>query len=343
MKKIPVLLVLVLLPIVLLSMWMNTLKEEIIPLEERGTLSLENPAQMKAAYLAELNSYQPEIVLLGNSMVGRNVNHMLLQSLLKRKVSKFALGGSSSRWWYLMTKNVIVKASPAPKVMVLFFRDQFLTDPKFRLNSANQLMNEYFYEGEELLVEELSYDAASTLYRKLPIYDKKHFVNEEITQGLKNTANYLTQTQPKRLANALDKSFDESKMIEEIITIQQVEAAKARSEQLFDFDHQIDRSFLPHIIQLTKDRGIQLILVRIRARWAVLGEPENPKLTKYMEGMNLYLKQKGVPLIDYTFDDRVKLSMYAEGSHLNEPGMNEFTKQVFAGDLKALLKELRLW
>ncbi|MGB0930745.1 MAG: hypothetical protein ACPGVB_08215, partial [Chitinophagales bacterium] len=199
MKKLPVLLVLVLLPIVLLSVWINTLKEEVIPLKERGTLSLDNPAQMKATYLAELNSYQPDIVLLGNSMVGRNVNHILLQSILKRKVSKFALGGSSSRWWYLMTKNVIAKTTPPPKVMVLFFRDHFLTDPKYMLNFANQLMNEYFYEGEKLLVQELSYDAASAVYRKLPIYDKKHLINQGITKSLKNTISSLTQTKPLQL------------------------------------------------------------------------------------------------------------------------------------------------
>lgn len=340
MKKLPVLLVLVLLPIVLLSVWMNTLKEKVIPLEEKGTLSIENPSQMKAINLMELNTYQPDIVLLGNSMVGRNVNHLLLQSVLKRKVSKFALGGSSSRWWYLMTKNVITKATPAPKVMVLFFRDQFLTDPKFRLNSANQLMNEYFYEGEELLVQELSYDAASAAYRKLPIYDKKHLVNQQITDGLKKIATQSTGVSLQRLSNVLDKSFDESKMIEEIITAQQLEAAKVRKEELLDFDHQIDRSFLPHIIQLTKDRGIQLVLVRIKARWAVLGKPKNPKLTQYIEDMNAYLKAQNVPLMDYTDDDRVTLKMYAEGDHLSEIGMNEFTKKIFAGDLEKVLMEL---
>lgn len=340
MKKLPVLLVLVLLPIVLLSVWMNTLKEEVIPLEDRGTLSIDNPTEMKTLNLLELNGRKPDIVLLGNSMVGRNVNHMLLQSVLKRGVSKFAIGGTSSVWWYLMTKNVITKAVPTPKVMVLFFRDQFLTDPKHKLNDANQLMNEYFYEGEEPLVQELSYDAASAVYRKLPIYDKKHFINQDITNGLKNTVSSLTQTKPLRLVNALDNSFHESKLIQEIITAQQLEAAKVKNEQLLDFDYQIDRSFLPHIIQLTKDHGIQLVLVRVKARWAVLNEPEKPQLTKYMEGMRSHLKAQNIPLIDYTHDDRVTLEMYAEGSHLTEIGMNEFTKKVFAGDLEKLLAEL---
>lgn len=335
--------VLVLLPMILLSFWMNTLKEAEIPLEERGTLSLENPSQMKTTYLAELNSYQPEIVLLGNSMVGRNVNHMLLQSELKRKVSKFALGGSSSRWWYLMTKNVIAKANPTPKTLIIFFNDHILTDPKYRLNSANQLMNEYFYEGEELLLEELSYDAASALYRKLPIYDKKHFVNDAITEGLKNTVSSLTKTPTKRLSNALDKSFDESQLIQEIITAQQLEDARAKDEQKLNFNYLINRSFLPHIIQLTKDHGIQLILVRVKARWAALNEPGTPKLKQYIEDMKAYLGQQNVPFMDYTYDDRVTLEMYAEGNHLSETGMNQFTRETFAGDLKALLKQLKLY
>ena len=97
------LLVLMLLPVLFISLWMSGMEEKTVPLSEQGTLSLNDPASMKTAYLSEMLSYQPEIVLLGNSMVGRGVNHNLLQSILKRKISKFAIGGTSSRWWYLMT------------------------------------------------------------------------------------------------------------------------------------------------------------------------------------------------------------------------------------------------
>jgi len=342
MKKMFLLLVLMLLPILFISLWMSSMEEEVIPLSEQGTLSLKDPASMKTAYLSELLSYQPEIVLLGNSMLGRGVNHNLLQSILKRNISKFALGGTSSRWWYLMTKNVIVKANPPPKALVLFFRDQFLTNPKYRLNSTNQLMNKYFYEGKEPLVQELSYDAASVIYQQIPLYDKKHLVNQKITGGIKTIARKTARISSKRLTIALDKSFDESKMIEELITAQQLEAAKVRRQELLDFDNQIDRSFLPHIIQLTKDAGIQLILVRIKPRWAVLGKPENPLLTDYMEGLNAYLKTQNILLMDYTQHEQITLNMYAEGDHLSEEGMNRFTQKIFSKDLEALLKELKL-
>ncbi|MFK7903746.1 MAG: hypothetical protein AB8B69_01410 [Chitinophagales bacterium] len=342
MKKLFLLLVLMFLPILLISLWMNGMEEEVIPLSEQGKLSLNDPASMKTAYLSELLSYQPEIVLLGNSMLGRGVNHNLLQSIFKRKISKFAIGGTSSRWWYLMTKNVIAKSDPPPKALVLFFRDQFLTNPKYRLNSANQLMNKYFYEGEEPLIQELSYDAASVMYQQIPLYDKKHLVNQKITDGIKNVTRKTARISPKRLTVALDKSFDESKMIEELITAQQLEAAKIRNNNLLDFDNQIDRSFLPHIIELTKDAGIQLILVRTKRRSAVLGKPENPLLTEYIEGLNTYLKQQKVPLMDYTQHEQITLSMYAEGDHLSEEGMNRFTQKIFSKDLEALLKELKL-
>ncbi|MEZ4885284.1 MAG: hypothetical protein R3E32_11200 [Chitinophagales bacterium] len=340
MKKLPILLILMLLPIVLLSVWMNTLKEEVIPLEQRGTLSLDDPASMKAAQIEELNLEQPSIVLLGNSMLGRGVNHMLLQQLMKRRISKFAIGGTSSTWWYLVTKNVVVKANPKPKVLVLFFRDHFLTDPNYLLTSATRLLNEYYFEGEEPLVQELNYNAGSVVYQQLPIYVKKHLVNKKITETLKKTTSKLTHSKSKRLEDALDKSFDETQMIEEIITAQQLEAAKARKQELFDFNDQVNRSYLPHIIQLTQENGIQLILVRTKRRRDVLGQAQPPELLQYIEDLRAYLKKNKIPLLDYTNDNRLTLKMYAEGDHLSESGMNEFTKNSFAVDLENLLKDL---
>lgn len=340
MKKLPVLVLLALLPIVLLSLLVKDLKHEKAPLEERSKGLSQDPVEIKYRFIGELSSYQPDVLLLGNSMLGRGVNHKIVESVINRKVSKMGVGGTSSVWWYLVTKNIVVPHPNKPKVMVLFFRDHFLTHPSYMLNSAFRLLNEHFYDGEEPLVEQLSYNKASQLYRTIPIYEKKNLLQNQVTGSLKQLVSHLGNVSQYKLQKTLNGTFDEDQMIEELITAQQLKAAESKMEQLFDFESQVNRSYLPHIIRLTKENDIQLILVRTKRRRDVLGEVQPEKLINYMSELNDYLQKQGVPLMDYTNNETITIDWYAEADHLSQSGMNEFSKKLFANDLKKVLMEL---
>jgi hypothetical protein len=88
-----------------------------------------------------LAAAQPDVVLLGNSMLKDGVNATLLDELLAGAASppprtlKHALGGVYTAYWYLYLKNCALPAGP-PELVVIPFRDPLLTFATFRIEGS---------------------------------------------------------------------------------------------------------------------------------------------------------------------------------------------------------------
>ena len=57
------------------------------------------------------------------------------------------------------------------------------------------------------------------------------------------------------------------------------------TDENLDFEHQIDRSFLPEIIRLCKENNIKLILVRTKTLRFSREVPEPPALNEYIDDL----------------------------------------------------------
>ena len=109
--------------------------------KDEHTEEIENtPTQrpLRRYFESLLAAQKPHIVLLGNSMLGNGVSDKGFQALTGKRTVKFWTGGGASAWWYLSIKNVICQAKTKPETVMIFFRDQYLTDPDFRVDGRSK-------------------------------------------------------------------------------------------------------------------------------------------------------------------------------------------------------------
>jgi hypothetical protein len=284
----------------------------------------------------ELSSQRPEVVLLGNSMLGEGIDEGLFESLTGRRTYKWAIGGSESAYWYIVTKNVIATCAHKPRLLVIFFRDTALTYPGYRTSGKYRDEIELWTSPEEPLLDELAYRASSPPLVRVaeqlwPLCDWRHrnALKTRAETLVKQVTAALLKTSPKALAAAAATVFAESKLDPVQATAQQL-----ASEQAFSVvprQIQIGRSFLPEIVRLTKEAGVQLAFVRVKRRTDAEGRPQQAELTRYIDGLREYLQGASVPLLDFSHDPRLGLDLFAVGDHLDrEKGRPVFTRLVAA-------------
>jgi lysophospholipase L1-like esterase len=100
------------------------------------------------------------------------------------------------------------------------------------------------------------------------------------------------------------------------------------TDENLDFDRQIDRSFLPKIIQLCRENNIRLILVRTKTLRFSREVPEPFALSKYIENLSTYTRRSKVPLIDFSHSERLPPALFTDINHLNLDGNKAFTEML---------------
>jgi lysophospholipase L1-like esterase len=92
-----------------------------------------------------------------------------------------------------------------------------------------------------------------------------------------------------------------------------------------DFELQLPRSFLPEIVRLCKENGIQLILVRMKTLNFPVVETEPRALSEYISDLRAYLDQNDVVLLDFSHDVRLTSAHFLDAVHMNAEGRAVFT------------------
>lgn len=274
---------------------------------------------------------KPQVVLLGNSMLGRGVDEMGFEILTGKKTLKFWTGGGASAWWYLTMKNVICQAKP--ETVILFFRDQYLTEPTFRVNGKSKPHMDDMCDEKEPVLERIAYTekmnpASYFLHQYLPLYAKRDRAHNKIQALIRNSSTGLLLNMPRGAAKkAVARVFDNKNMNQELLTIRQLNAEKAEGIDAFNFKKRLGHSFLPHIIEIAKKHDINLVFVRVKKRRDLEPDKEPEELKVYIRELTAYLKDQNCVFQDYTYDPKLKLEHYADGDHLNpEKGVRLFTE-----------------
>ncbi|MCP4709018.1 MAG: hypothetical protein GY869_10360 [Planctomycetes bacterium] len=140
-----------------------------------GESLIQRDPAIDLSQIKKINSYQSEIILVGNSILDEAVNELYLSNLLQAQTQKFTWGGSATATWYLFLKNIIIPAQHKPKTVAFFFRDHFLTDPTFRTTGEYKETVDEFAGPHEPLLDRLAYlDNMNPLfyhlYRYWPLY-----------------------------------------------------------------------------------------------------------------------------------------------------------------------------
>lgn len=286
-----------------------------------------------------------QLALIGDSVLQEGVDPQALSAALEVPAHSIAVPGSTSPFWYLILKNVILETVPPPRVVVVLFRDTILTLPNYHVNGGyvNEL-DQWAAAREDLLVQRAYLNFMNPLEKWaltwLPLYGARQRLTDAADFVSRNALPYLFQTcRGDCLAQAETDIFH----IDNVQPSLQQRALVEEEQFLYtpaamDFDYWVDRSFLPEMIRLAREGGVRLVFVHERTLLfpSAVAEPE--ALRAYKAKLADYLRANDVSLLDFSYDPRLPASGFNDALHMNAAGKAAFT-QLLAEALRPLLSK----
>jgi hypothetical protein len=298
---------------------------------------------IRRTFLDLLDEQQPEVLLLGDSMLAPAVDAEALANHLDKEIAMIGLDGTASTLWYLMIKNNIVLAEHKPKYLIVFFRDAMMTVPGYRVTGRYfEQIDEFAAPTDKLLIERAYINQMTPfeqfLEKYIPLYGLRWRIRESIDHYIRySLGRVLLDCDNACIDYAMEVVFEGNNL-----DLTFLSDAIAASDEYFytgealDFDQQVGKSFLPEMIRLCKENNIQLVLIRMPILRFEEPGTQPGGLNDYLQDLAKYLEANGVPWFD--FDQKEFVSEYFTDSlHLNEEGKALFMQKL----VKSLLTVIK--
>ncbi|MBI5935099.1 MAG: hypothetical protein HY867_15470 [Chloroflexi bacterium] len=299
---------------------------------------------IRSAHTRVIQERGVKVVLLGDSVLEQGVDEFALSAELNVPAHAIAVPGSTSAFWYLILKNVILQAEPHPATVALLFRDTILTLPNYHVKGGYINELDQFATAREDVLQERAYlnfmnplEKAALSY--LPLYRKGQQFKERTDGRVRNLIpGVLFSCDADCVARADATVYHVENLRPEFVH----EALAGDEDFLFtraamDFDALIEQSFLPEIIRVARENNVQLILVHERTQIFPSVEAEPKALRIYKQKLAAYLEQNDIPLVDFSYDPRLPKSYFVDILHMNAEGKALFT-QLLAEALRPFLQ-----
>ncbi len=293
-------------------------------------------------YMHEIRQLKPKIVLLGDSILTKGVDEVAFEEEINLTTYKMDIPGSASALWYLAVKSNIVPSNPPPRYLVILFRDTLLTAPTFRATGPYFGLIEKFASPNDALLLERAYlvqvsplQAAAEMY--FPLYTYRAEIRESLDAGLRHSLPALADCDAECADDTMQNRLSDIQPDIFAASVIQAEQDLYAPERL-NFAVQVERSFLPEIIRLANQRGIQLIFVRapIRIFPNLASEPDGLEI--YMTDLTDYLAERAIPLLDLAWVEGIGSEHFSDPHHMTLEGKTIFTK-LLANELEDFIEE----
>lgn len=294
-------------------------------------------------YLQEIKSQRPQIVLLGDSMLTKDVDADLFQEQTGLATYKLDVPGSASALWYLLLEHNILPAGEPPQTVVILFRDALLTAPSFRADGPYFGMLDKYSSPEDTLFLQLAYVQRMSLAERaldmfLPVYSYRVELLDALGAFQRHTLPSLLGCDVP-CSDAAFESVLRSDIPPEVLSGMILSAEQELySSSALDFDERVAHSFLPEIIALARERGVRLIFVRAPTNLFPNPAAEPDALDAYMRDLRAYLDERGLPLLDLAHVPPIRPEHFSDPHHMTPEGKAIFT-QVLAEALQPLIEE----
>ncbi len=285
---------------------------------------------------------RPQLVLLGDSMVGEGVDDAALGRRIGLRVLNVQRGGAASAWCYLALENLILPAHPPPQRVAVFYRDHFLTEPRFRVDGPYRQHLAALSGPDEPLLERLALapvdPAIAFVRRGLPLYERREALRSGVHGALMDGVGAAFGLEHGIAEASLTRVFADGALDPRRLGKRQLDAERADRDS-FAFGRDVADSFLPEMVRLAQQRGVSLVFVRMKRRRDLEPDREPRELARYQHELGAWLAQRGIPVVDFTHDARLRPEHYAAGDHLSRgEGRRVFTEllaEALAPDLAA--------
>ncbi|MGR0480675.1 MAG: hypothetical protein ACTFAL_04530 [Candidatus Electronema sp. V4] len=293
--------------------------------------------------VCKLNHRKPELILIGNSMLGEGVDERHLESLLHTPAAAVWNGGVGSAWWYLAVKNIIPQLKKKPALIGIVFRDNHLTLPTMRVTGKHKpLLDSLAGEDEELL-DRLAYLSQENLLslqlkKYIPLFNKREYCKQSLDSALKGIASSLLRLpDPEAVDQAAASVFASGRMIPALLNQRQLDDERKQDSAKEDMSFQPEKNFLKPMIELCREQDVQLIFIRVKRRRDLEPGRQPPELLAYMDKLAKYLQANKVHLLDYTGHAAIQTEHFGEGDHLNRQSGRQLFTALLAADLQKMM------
>ncbi len=296
-------------------------------------------------YPSVMEKTKPDVVLLGNSLIGEGVDEQLLARQINQRTVKLWKGGWASAVWYLTFKNVVIPASSPPKTVAIFFRDHFLTDPAYRTQASYMTYIDDLAGPEEPMLERLAYlngmdKTTYWLNQHWGLFEKRNDIKHDVESTVKSWAGSLYNHQNAQAVDrSIKKLFKVNNMLTHELANAQMKSEMVSNADLYDFNKSLPLSFLPHIVQMARDNDIQIIFIRMQRRRDAEGQSTPDGLDDYMRELKSWFEAQNVAFIDFSNEPRLKPEHYDNGDHLNRSEGRRLFTTLLAKKLQPYLQE----
>jgi hypothetical protein len=292
------------------------------------------PSQSQVSFdptpLVQLREAQPEYVFLGDSMLDSRIDGPYLEELLGgRRVTVLAPGGSATARWYLAFKNYVIPSGVRPRVVFIFFRDRYFSQPRLRTDGRYRREMEAAMQPDEPVVRRLvdkpsgsGPDLGRLVERAYPVVGLRATVREDI-QKLAATV-VSAKAEREVLIEKTNASFGVRHLRPDLPS--ELTVAEAAEAAPFSPDREI--SFLPHLVELAGRHRLRLCLVRVKRRPNQGNvRTQDPELRSYVAALKSYVEASGHYFHDDTDDATLTLATYQDGDHLYEEARGPYTQR----------------
>lgn len=236
-----------------------------------GTWALVRPfpeqlSERAATMEAELVAAQPQVVLIGNSMIGRGADLDQLSQALGVPVARAKENGSSAATWYTLIKNRVLGAGLQPRVVIIAATAQGM----LRTGSPNEFDQRALLDhlgDHEPAVWLKTYGRTSPNRLQASADRRRRDLRAATIQSVRRWGAALAGSE--ELDAAMNRIFEAEGAVDEdlrtrVIPIVEVDADDAR--QLRQDAADIDATYVPDLLQLADDSGFKLVFVRMPLR-----------------------------------------------------------------------------
>lgn len=289
-----------------------------------GLLRFWQDSEFDRVGLEALNLQQPEIVFIGNSMLETRIDPVHLTELLDgREVVSLAMPGSQSAVWYLQLKNLVTATDSPPDTVFVFFRNDLITQPLAPLDDRNRDLAESLERPGDSEFEAVL-DSRRSLHQQMidgleRIYPIQ-LQNGEALEAISDVSAVLLSSSREELSIRADDQFA-------FHNLREADEDEPAPEFTGSFAAEVDSSFLPLMIDVAADTGINLVFVRVQARPNRDGTVrQSESMADYTQQLANYFEQNGVGSIDFTGNPSVDRGLYYDSFHIRQRYLLDYTE-----------------
>ena len=285
----------------------------------------------KVKVIAELEEIQPDFIFIGNSMLDSRIDPGYFQESTGKKIYIIWHGGIMSSVWYLIVKNVVAVSAIKPKTVFIFFRDTYLTEPTYRAGGKYKQYIDWYSGNNEEVLNRILMNERNLKFR-YEDFVTKIYPLLQVNQRIRPKISKLTARMTRSISLDSFTKFEISK-VNDLFNLKNFRTVAADGENTgryrinYDFNRAVNNSFLPHMIDIAKQKKLNLVFVRIQRRPEKDSSPrQRPLLGKYISDLKKYLENQNIGYHDFTGNSEINIDMYATGDHLNKASKKKFTR-----------------